>query len=76
MVNLEHIKTLGPVELKIVLYLNLTEKTLSISQENLAKEISCSVRSVREALKSLEARGIISYTRSFLTSEKSKIIYQ
>lgn len=76
MVTLEQIKTLSSIELRIVLYLNLTEKTLYISQENLAKELNCSARSVREALRSLKERGIIIYNPSCDSKYKSQIIYQ
>lgn len=73
MVTLEHVKTLSPTELKIVLYMNLTDKTLSITQEHLAKEINVNIRSIREALKVLEARRIISYNRSLDCNIKSTI---
>lgn len=76
MVTLEHVKTLSPTELKILMYMNLTDKTLAISQENLAKEINVNIRSIREALKLLEARGIISYKRSVVTGIKSVITFQ
>ena len=76
MVTLEHVKTLSPTELKILIYMDLTDKTLSITQETLAKEINVNIRSIREALKLLEARGIISYKRSIISSTKSVITIQ
>jgi transcription initiation factor IIE alpha subunit len=76
MITLEHVKTLSPTELKILVYMDLTDKTLSITQEHLAKEINVNIRSIREALKVLEARGIISYKRSIVSSTKSVITIQ
>jgi transcription initiation factor IIE alpha subunit len=73
MVTLEHLKTLSPTELKIILYMSLTDNKLSITQDSLAKEINVNIRSVREALKVLEARNIISYRRSLDKSIKSTI---
>lgn len=73
MVTLEHLKTLSPTELKIILYMSLTDNKLSITQDSLAKEINVNIRSVREALKVLEARNIISYRRSLDSSIKSTI---
>lgn len=76
MITLDHIKTLSSIELRIVLYLNLKEKTLTITQGELAKELNCNVRSVRDALRSLNDRGIILYKPSFDINQKSQIIYQ
>lgn len=76
MVTLEHVKTLSPTELKILVYMNLTDKSIAINQENLAKEINVSMRATREALKDLEARGIISYKRSTISKVKSVITLQ
>lgn len=76
MITLEHVKTLSPTELKILVYMDLTDKTLAITQETLAKEINVNIRSIREALKVLEARGIISYKRSIVSSTKSVITIQ
>lgn len=76
MVTIDHIRTLSPTELKILLYMDLTEKTLSISQEDLAKELNVNIRSVREALKTLEQRNLISYQRSIISSIKSIITFQ
>lgn len=73
MVTLDHVKTLSPTELKILLYMSFTGRVLSLTQDNLAKEINVNIRSVREALKLLEARGIVSYKRSTLHSKKSVI---
>lgn len=74
MVNIDHIKTLRSVELRIILFLNLTESTLEISQENLAAKLNCNVRSIRDALRSLKERGLIVYNPSCLAKQKSKII--
>lgn len=76
MITLDHVKTLSPTELKILIYMDLTDKTLAITQEHLAKEINVNIRSIREALKVLEARGIISYKRSATSSTKSVITLQ
>lgn len=74
MVTINQIRTLGSVELRILLYMSLHKnEDISITQEDLARELNVSIRSTRESLKSLEERGIINYKRSFRTENKSVI---
>ncbi len=75
MVTLEHVKTLSPTELKILLYMSLTNKTQTITHEVLAKEINVNQRSIREALKVLQERGLISCRRKKKESTESTIIF-
>jgi len=74
MLTIEHIRTLSPCEIKVLFYINLSGGKLNYSQKDMSGELNISIRSVREALKSLEARGIIQYKRSFDSLEKSSII--
>jgi len=75
MVTLEHVKTLSPTELKILLYMSLTNKTQTITHEILAKEIGVNKRSIREALKVLKERGLISCKRKKKESTESIITF-
>jgi MarR-like DNA-binding transcriptional regulator SgrR of sgrS sRNA len=43
--------------------MSITGSILELTNKELAKEINCSDRQVRYALKSLEERGIIAYDR-------------
>lgn len=73
-ITLNHIRELSSVELKILSYMSITGTIQELSQKELAKEINCSDRQVRSALKSLEDRGIISYNRTPLSKEKSIVM--
>jgi transcription initiation factor IIE alpha subunit len=75
MVTLEHVKTLSPTELKILLYMSFTGRTQTITHEVLAKEINVNQRSIREALKILQERGLISCKRKKKESTESTITF-
>jgi len=75
MVTLEHVKTLSPTELKILLYMSLTNKTQTITHDSLAKEINVNPRSIRDALKTLQQRGLISCRRRKNESTESTITF-
>lgn len=63
MVPMEFVRTLGATELRLMFYLNTTDKPV-LTQRELAHETNASVRSIREALKSLRDRGLIRYKSS------------
>ena len=73
MITMEHIRTLGAVELRILLYVMATGEVLRITQEDLASEINVSRRSAGKSLKILEERGAIHYKRSSIAHTKSVI---
>lgn len=75
MVTLEHVKTLSPTELKILLYMSFTGKTQTITHKVLAKEINVNQRSIREALKMLQDRGLITCNRITVESTESTITF-
>jgi DNA-binding FadR family transcriptional regulator len=55
--------------------MSLTSKTQTIKHEVLAKEISVSQRSIRDALKVLQARGLITCRRKKIESTESTITF-
>jgi DNA-binding MarR family transcriptional regulator len=73
MITIEHIRNLGAVELRILLYVIASGKVLSITQEDLATEINVSRRSAGKSLRVLEERGAIHYKRSTIAHTKSVI---
>ena len=73
MITIEHIRTLGAIELRILLYIVAAGEVLRITQEDLASEINVSRRSVGKSLKVLEDRGAIYYKRSPMSNTKSVI---
>lgn len=75
MVTLEHVKTLSTTELKILLYMSFTGKTQTITHQVLAKEINVNQRSIREALKMLQDRGLITCKRRKADSTESTIVF-
>lgn len=75
MVTIEHLRTLSPTELKILLYMSFTGRIQTITHQLLAKEINVNQRSIREALKMLQDRGLISCSRKKTDSTESTITF-
>lgn len=74
MITLEHIRNLSATELRVVAYLSLMGKSMEKTQHELAKELNLSDKSIGNALRTLEKRGIILYNREVLSKEKGKIV--
>jgi len=63
MVTIEHIRNLSATELRIMAYFNITGTDISITQDELAKEIYVSSKQIGVALRSLENRGLLKWNR-------------